>query len=270
MVASQGVQLWHGDALDVLASLPDRAMAACVTSPPYLDARSEYPSPTLEEFGLIFRELRRTVSGPALINVGRLFREGVEVRWWVALAETAERAGWAHLDTIAWIKPNGNPIHGNVLADRHEYVLVLGRPGEKIDVDDVRVPYAASSIARLRRGWSAHVGVKGDSARRSPRSSEPHDLGGRPPSYIVCDTGRDKGNPHPAPMARGLAADLVRLACPAGGWIVDPFAGSCNVGIEAVAAGRRFIGIDLNCHWLEHELAGGRLRQGSLLVEGAA
>lgn len=257
------VRLYHGDALYVLRGLEDSAADAVVTSPPYLDARSEYPSPTIAEFEAIFLELRRVCSGPALINVGRIFREGRELRWWVELAEAAERSGWAHLDTIVWVKPNANPIHGAVLANRHEYVLILGSTADELNVDAVRVPYAESSIARLRRGWTNHTGVKGDKRAPGTRLSEPHPIGGRPPSYLVADVGREKGNPHPAPMPLDLAVDLVSLASSPSQTVLDPFVGSGTTLAACRRLGRSAIGIDLSLEYLA--IAADRLSQLSLL-----
>lgn len=269
--ASDDVQLYVGNALDVLPELVAGSVAGCVTSPPYLDARPEYPSPTLDEFGTIFRELRRVVAGPLLLNLGRVFRARREVRWHDSMLDAAEASGWDLLDTKVWVKPNANPIHGEVFADSHEYIFVLGRAGDTLNIDDVRRPHAASTRARFGRNWTNHRGVKGfpESKARKKTRGEPNPLGALPRSYIECNVGTDKGNPHPAPMARGIASDLVRLACPVGGWILDPFAGSCNVGVEAIASGRRFIGIDLEHKWFEHPVGGARLRQGSLLLEAA-
>lgn len=268
-VSDPDFALYVGGALEVLRSLPDDAADCVVTSPPYLDARPEYPSPSLHEFEAIFRELARVVAGPALVNLGRIFRDGREVRWQESLLLAAERAGWSHLDTRTWIKPNANPIHGNVFADRHEYVYVLGDPAVTLNVDAVRVPYAEESIARLRRGWTNHVGVKGDdSRRRGRRSSEPHPLGGRPPSYCVVDTGREKGNPHPAPMPLYLAESLVLLGSWPGGTVLDPFAGSGTTCLAARRHGRRTIGIELDREYAE--LAARRLQQLSLLAEEPA
>lgn len=61
LVDDRDFRLYRGDALEVLANLPDEHADAVVTSPPYLDARPEYPSPTLDEFEGIFRELRRAL-----------------------------------------------------------------------------------------------------------------------------------------------------------------------------------------------------------------
>lgn len=262
------VTLWHGNALDVLPTLATDSVEAAITSPPYLNARPEYPSPDAWEFSTIFDELRRVVSGPLLLNLGRLFRGRREVRWQEMMLNAAEMVGWDLLDTKVWIKPNANPIRGEVFADSHEYIYVLGSAGDTLNIDGVRRPHAESTRARFGRGWTNHRGVKGfpDSKARKTTRGEPNPLGALPRSYIECNVGAEKGNPHPAPMARGVAADLVRLACCEGDTIIDPFAGSCNVGVEAIASGRRFIGIDLNREWLEHPNGGGRLAQASLLL----
>lgn len=272
LVSDPDFALYVGDARDVLRELSDGAAAACVTSPPYLNARPEYPSPTLAEFEGIFAALRRVVAGPLLLNLGRLFRDHREVRWHDQMLDACEAAGWVLLDTKVWVKPNANPIHGEVFVNSHEYIYVLGRAGDDLNIDDVRRPHADSTRARFGRSWTNHRGVKGfpDSKARKTTRGEPNPLGALPRSYIECNVGGEKGNPHPAPLARGVCADLVRLACPTGGWIIDPFAGSCNVGVEALAAARRFIGIDLNSEWLAHPRGGGRLLQRALLVEEPA
>jgi DNA modification methylase len=167
--------LWHGDALAVLDDLPPWSAHACITSPPYLDARPEYPSPTLAEFEEIFRALRRVVAGPMLLNLGRIFRAHREVRWHDAMLDAAEAAGWELLDTKVWIKPNANPIHGEVFANSHESIYVLGRAGDVLNIDDVRRPHAASTRARFGRGWTNHRGVKGfpDTKARKTTRGEP-------------------------------------------------------------------------------------------------
>lgn len=246
-LADRDFTLYVGDAREVLAELPDGSVDCVVTSPPYLDARPEYPSPTHLEWRIIFAHLRRVVTGPALFNVGRIWRDHREQLWWVDLLRIAEAEGWAHIDTRVWIKPNANPIRGEVFADRHEYVLILGDPGT-LNVDAIRTPYAPDSVARLSRGWKNHTGVKGDSARRhqhGARRNEPHPLGGRPPSYFIGHVGGEKGNPHPAPMPLGVAEELVLLASWPHQVVLDPFLGSGTTATAARRLGRRCVGIEL-------------------------
>ncbi len=257
--------LWNGDALQVLERLDNRSVTACVTSPPYLDARPEYPSPDLNEFFDIFNRLRYVVSGAMLLNVGRIWRESREVRWWVDLLEVAIAAGWDHLDTRVWIKPNANPIRGQVFTDSHEYIFVMGRPDLELHVDSLRTPYAEESVARLGRQYAANVGVKGyDRPLHRRDAGSAHELGARPASYQIAYVGRDKGNPHPAPMPLEVAEEMILLSAALGETVIDPFAGSGTTALAARRLGRRSIGIELNPEYCE--LAARRLGQQSLFA----
>lgn len=51
---------------------------------------------------------------------------------------------------------------------------------------------------------------------------------------------------HPCPFPIELAERPILASCPPGGVVLDPFAGSCTVGVAALAHGRKFIGIEKN------------------------
>lgn len=269
-VSDSDFVLFVDDALDVLRALPKEAAAAVVTSPPYLDARPEYPSPSLAHHEAIFAELTRVIceGGCLLYNVGRLFRNGCEQRWWVDLIAAAERAGWSHLDTRIWLKPNANPIHGTVFADSHEYVLVLGDPAcARLNVDAIRTEYEPESIARMNRIWRRGRGTKGDD--RDDQPSRPvNELGARGRSFHVAYVGRDKGNPHPAPMALETAEWMVALASWPGDTVLDPFAGSGTTAVAARRLGRKAVCIDVEADFASYSAH--RLSQQSIFAEGSA
>jgi site-specific DNA-methyltransferase (adenine-specific) len=261
LVEDADLVIYQGNCLNVLCGMATDSADACVTSPPYLDARPEYPSPSPTEFTLIFTELRRVVSGPLLLNVGRLWRDRKELLWWTELLECAESAGWPMRDTLIWIKKNANPIRGEILADSHEMVFMFG---DGFNTDDVRTAYTEETIARMGRKWINSGGVKGDETNRDHLGRTPNPLGARPRSYFGTVTGKEKGNPHPAPMALDLAVHLVKLAAPAGGTVIDPFGGSGNTAAAARAQGRKSILIELSPEYAA--LAASRLAQQSLLA----
>ena len=261
------VELHHGDAYEVLVEFDHDSYDACVTSPPYLDARPEYPSPSPDEFTAILRELRRVVSGSLLLNVGRIWRERQEQLWWVELLERAQRVGWALRDTRVWCKPNANPIQGEVLTNAHEYVFILG---EGLYPDALRTPYSEESLARFERRFVANAGVKNYKrpAHRPERVSTPHPQGARAKSYWEFTTGGEKGNPHPAPMPRELAEWMILLS--GGHRILDPFAGSGTTLLAARGLGRKACGIELKEEYVKmaaQRLHGQSLEQQSLLTK---
>lgn len=238
------VCLYLGDALTVLAELEEGCCDAIVTSPPYLNARPEYPSPTEDEFSAIFRELRRVCTGTMLINVGRLWRERRELLWWLELIRRAEHAGWPHRDTVVWIKQNANPFQGEVLTNSHEYIFLFG---DGFDEDAVRTPYDEESLLRMKRRFVRHAGVKGDVNVVDPTDMEYREMnekGARGKSFVIFPTGKEKGNEHPAPMPLDLAKHLVKFS--GGRRILDPFAGSGTSLLAARNLGLTAIGIELS------------------------
>ncbi len=61
----------------------------------------------------------------------------------------------------------------------------------------------------------------------------------------------DVRNPHPTVKPLELMRWLVRLLCPPGGLVLDPFCGSGTTGAAATIEGRRFIGIELDPTYVE-------------------
>jgi site-specific DNA-methyltransferase (adenine-specific) len=58
-------------------------------------------------------------------------------------------------------------------------------------------------------------------------------------------------NPHPTLKPIELMRWLVRLACPDGGLVLDPFMGSGTTGVAAALEGRRFCGIEVEERYIE-------------------
>jgi DNA modification methylase len=72
-----------------------------------------------------------------------------------------------------------------------------------------------------------------------------------PPSterFLYCSKAskkdRGEGNTHPTVKSTTLMSWLVKLACPEGGLVLDPFGGTFSTGVAAVRAGRYFIGVE--------------------------
>lgn len=257
-------KLYGGDVRDVLSQLPDGAAHCCVTSPPYLDARSEYGTLNAPEWRLFFRELRRVVTGPALFNCGRLWRDGLESDWHRRLVRIAALEGWEQLDEIVWFKPNANPIQGKFLTNSHEYVYILGSRYSPFNGDAIRTEYSPETLARFQRKYKNGTGVKGEVRERDGRTA--NEKGARARSVFVAYSGREKGNPHPAPMAMELAEHMVLASSSPGQVVLDPFLGSGTTAVAALTLGRRCIGIEKDAAYAAYAAS----RLSSLTTEAAA
>lgn len=62
---------------------------------------------------------------------------------------------------------------------------------------------------------------------------------------------RGEGNDHPTVKPNRLMRWLVRLVCPRGGVVLDPFMGSGSTGVACLDEGMRFVGIDRDEHYVD-------------------
>jgi len=266
------VTLWHGDAREVLRRMPPQSVDATVTSPPYADARGDdYDRVGLADYPGWFKTVALELlpvtkpTGSFMLNLGRVFRGGIESSYIEETVLAVQSVGWVRIDTIIWRKLNALPNQHRELRRMHEYVYWFAvSPDAYRGFDHVREPYAASSLTRYQRTFKSAA----KNRPREERGRNMNPLGAKPGSVFSCTVGRERGNPHPAPMALDLADHLVRLSSPPGGTVLDPFAGSATTLIAARRHNCIGIGIESSLDYCR--LASDRLAQQSLLTEIAS
>ena len=265
---SREVALLLGDAAEVLAGLPSGSVDCVVTSPPYWGLRDYGVSGQLGTESTVEGYVRRLVTvfddvarvlaerGTVWLNLGDSFggswgnyvaagsvarpaaarygshrppqaayraKDLVGVPWRVVFA--LQERGWVLRNTVVWHKTNARPESvRDRFAQRYEWVFLL---------------------ARTTRHWFqplAEQVTAGD----------------------VWTVGADRaGTGHRAAGTVEIARRCVRLGCPAGGVVLDPFSGSGTTGLATLEHGCSFVGIDLDpaCH----EIARRRLGESGLL-----
>jgi DNA modification methylase len=88
----------------------------------------------------------------------------------------------------------------------------------------------------------------------APEAPRTGDSGGASRFFYVAKVSpseRGEGNEHPTVKPIALMRWLCRLACPAGGVVLDPFMGSGSTGIAAVQEGMDFIGVEQDKTYFE-------------------
>lgn len=271
-VSDSDFTLYLGDSFELVAGLPSESVQAIVTSPPYGDARGDdYPCAPPNEYAdwiaPLLADLRRvlTPTGSFMLNLGRIFRGGIEHPYLEETLGAAASVGWLRIDTLVWHKVNANPSGHSWLTNAHEFVYWFAKQtGAYRGFDEeTRTPYADGSEARFKR--NGHYAAKGQ-PREHQR--EPHPDGAKPTSVFRAPVGAISGIQHGAPMALDLARHLVSLSCPRGGLVLDPFLGSGTTALACRERGRRCIGFEiLEAHAKE---AARRLSQLSLLAAEVA
>ena len=174
------------------------------------------------------------------------------------LKRTGEFADWKLSQDIIWEKHNGS---GPTMPDRfqrvHEYITHWYRGDwASIHHEQQRVPYLGSNKGSLATKLNIdHRGAY------KPRTWE--DDGTRSPrSVIYLRSMHQLGTIHPTEKPIGILEPLIAYACPPGGLVIDPFAGSGSTLDAARCSGRRAVGVEL--HEPYAEAAARRLAQASL------
>lgn len=170
------------------------------------------------------------------------------------LAIAASDVGWTVRNDLIWEKLDAPPDNA---PDRwrftHEHVLFLSKQsrGYRFNVDEVRIPYAAKTIARWGNGQQ-YGGNKardesGPSGQRFKRgqSFRLHPAGTLPRDVIRHASARSSLG-HFATYPLGLIEQFLLATTIEKDLVLDPFAGTATTGVAAVRHGRRFIGIEIS------------------------
>lgn len=267
-------KLIHADCLEALRVMEDNSIDNCITDPPYGMGMEhwDHSVPTTK----IWTEVLR------VLKPGGFCLSFCSPQLYHRMATAVEDAGFDIKDQIMWMITTKMPKK-NRLKPAHEPIVVAQKPFKgsikanfeewgvgQIDIETTRVPWEGKPPT----GW-----VKGGMQRRTfgkegkttgtqeEFGKEDANPAGRYPSNIIGKvqkihqkyfyaprvTRKERGeyNSHPTPKPISLMSYLVRVYCPPGTIVLDPFCGSCSTGIGALLEGRNFIGIDLESEYIE-------------------
>ena len=167
-------------------------------------------------------------------------------------------AGWKLSQDVIWEKHNGSGFHDDRFKRVHEQPThwYRGTWGSVYHAAP-RVAYAGPSRGgAINRGTTPHTGSRGakgwvdDSTRLERSVLRVHSVHG----HAI----------HPTEKPAGILDPLIAYACPPGGLVVDPFAGSGSTLDAARCSGRRAIGVELHEPYAER--AAKRLDQGVMIA----
>lgn len=205
---SSGIEVIHGDCLEVMRGMADGSVDAVVTDPPYGLGKSTLGWAE-KGYRRISEEWDSELPTAWLAEAYRLLRDGgtlLAFGVWKTFEQLliAEReAGFTRRDIIVWDKVNTMPnITARGYQYSHEFILWSTKGGGY----DWNAPTQTRDI--LRFTWS------------------------------------QGSRQHPSQKTFPLMADLIGRHTSPGALVVDPFMGSGSTGIACVKAGRRFIGIE--------------------------
>lgn len=219
------VRILKGDMRDLIGTIPDESVDCLLIDPPYGETSIEWDR-RVPGWPLTVRRVLKPTGSMWVFGSARMFLE-----------TAAEFEGWRLAQDVVWEKHNGAGFFADRFRRVHEFVWQFYR----IDAQWAGVYKApqftndATPRTVRRKGRPAHwTGERGDSVYRSedggPRLQR---------SVLYARSEHMQGTGHPTAKPIAILEPLLRYACPVGGHVLDPFAGS---GSTAIAA--RLIGQD--------------------------
>ena len=154
------------------------------------------------------------------------------------LDHSSEFIGWRFSQDIVWEKHNGSGFAADRFKRVHEHATHWYR-GPWADIHH-QVPTTSDAVARqVRRKFRPpHMGQ----IERGSYTSE--DGGPRLMRSVIPVRSSHHHAIHPTEKPLGILQPLLEYACPPGGLVVDPFAGSGSTAVVARLSGRRAVLIE--------------------------
>lgn len=239
-------ELYHGDCLTVLPTLPDRVANLVLCDLPYDTTNCHWDSPI--DLSRLWPEYKRLLTpGGCVVLFGAMP---------FTATLYASNPKW-YTDHLIWNKNKcGSPGLAKVRPMRVHEDLLIFAPGRTVYNPQMEVgePYARKS-----KNPEGYVGRKNDHGYGLKPRTEFSNTGTRYPKSVI-NISRDfsaQQQVHAAQKPVPLLEWLIKTYSNPGDIVLDNAMGSGSTGVACVSTGRRFIGIDDK---IEHvELARSRI-----------
>jgi len=155
---------------------------------------------------------------------------------------TGVPGGFRLAQDVVWEKHNGSGFQADRFKRVHEFALQFWRadsPWRGVWNEVQTTPDAVARTVRRKRR-PPHTGNVAASAYVSV------DGGPRIRRSVIPMRSMHGSAIHPTEKPADLIEILIRTSCPPGGLVGDFFAGSEAAGIAALAAGRRYVGVEID------------------------
>ena len=249
---SDDVTVLRGDIRARLLEVPDASVDAIIADPPYGETALEWDRRVKGWPDLLIRVLKPSGS-MWVFGSFRLFMQTM-----------ADFHRWRFTHEVIWQKHNGTGLHNDRFRRVHE-IAAHFHPAHVSWAEVYKCAQytndARGRIVRKKAKPAQWTGAQGATVYRS------EDGGPRLMTSVLAVRSEHGRAVHPTQKPVDLLLPLIRYACPQGGVVLDPFAGSGSTAIAAREAGCRAILIEKDERFAS--IAERRVRDDVPLLSGA-
>jgi len=258
-------KVYTGDSFELIKQVDDDSIDLIVTSPPYADTKSYgkkinvlHPDKYVGWITPLFVEMNRTLkpTGSIIWNIDDKCHKKLRHTFVFDLIHHLTHHTDVKLyDYYIWSKksflPNGGQKRLNHVT---EWILhfVKDQNQVKFNMDEVREPYAKSTIKRCKKGI-ADYSVNEDGIKNSNPGIRNLNKKGKTPSNLFWfnTNATTKGNKHPAPFNKEIPLWFIKALTDENDVVLDPFMGSGTTAKAAIELNRQWLGFELNEEYIK-------------------
>ena len=259
-------KIHKGSCFYLIKKLPDNYIDLIITSPPYADTKfygekvnvfhpDNYVSWIINLFQSSYRVLKN--SGSFIFNIDDKCVNKLRHPYiFDLILSVINYTDLKLYDYYFWYKkshlPNGNSKRLN---HSTEWILHFCKDQNKIkwNMDEVREPYAQSSLNRIKTPIKDYKIDKNGIKIGSEQKQKKLNKKGKIPNNIFRFQNNqvERGNKHPAPFNKELPIWFIKALTDENDIVLDPFMGSGTTAIAAIELKRNWIGFEINSEYIK-------------------
>ncbi len=251
-------QLWRGDSIEWLKSLPDESADLIFADPPYNIRKADWDIFENQEEYIKFSMKWIEQAARVLKPTGALFICGFSE----ILADLKHPASrlFKSCRWIIWYYKNKANL-GRDWGRSHESIIHFRKTKKfTFNIDEIRIPYGGHTL-KYPNHPQAETSQYGNSGKNGKHIWEPNPLGAKPKDVInipqdiievptTCN-GMHEKTPHPTQKPEELLRKLILASSNVGDTVIDPFCGSGTTPVSAEQLKRKWLACDLSPQYLD-------------------
>lgn len=252
--------LYLGDCLEILPTLPDASVDCVITDPPYPEIKRDYGRMSEAEWWdmmmAVCVEIRRLLkpSGSAVFILQPNSHKLGSMRGWLFEFQAWVCREWNMIQDAWWwnitAMPDANAIQGKLMRSSLKACVWAGDRNCYRDQSKVLWTQAqGGSMARSYSRWEREDAPSGTGMNKMRAQQSIIERGGVTPFNVLPIPNADSANSsgsfgHGAGTPLPLAKWWTRYICPPGGVVLDPFVGCGTMMLAALECSCNGIGIE--------------------------